>query len=318
MLKNSKAKKWLTIGIPAVFYTLLAIFLVVYLQNIDFSQLQNVTFSWHYIAIATVVALAFRYWGAFIWFVLLKGLGAKNLKPNLMVLIYVYAKSWLGRYIPGTAPWILGKIYFASKQGISKNKLAVSSLLEGGLQIVVLMAISLIFLLLDGRLNVIGIEYKILLASAIAVCFIALIPKVFNSIIAFTYKLIKKKTFDKDHYVTGKLILRGSLLYVGGALLSGLSLFFIAKAVYPELAYENIFYVMGAANIAAAVSMLAFFAPSGLGVREGIQLLLFSIIMPTEIALVIIVITRLWSIVVDILFFGLGYATRKLKIPTRN
>lgn len=318
MLKNSKAKKWLTIGIPAVFYTLLAIFLVVYLQNIDFSQLQNVTFSWHYIAIATVVALAFRYWGAFIWFVLLKGLGAKNLKPNLMVLIYVYAKSWLGRYIPGTAPWILGKIYFASKQGISKNKLAVSSLLEGGLQIVVLMAISLIFLLLDGRLNVIGAEYKILLGAAIAVCFIALIPKVFNTIIAFAYKLIKKKTFDKEHYVTGKLILRGSLLYVGGALLSGLSLFFIAKAVYPELAYENIFYVMGAANIAAAASMLAFFAPSGLGVREGIQLLLFSSIMPTEIALVIIVITRLWSIVIDLLFFGLGFAARSLKIPTRN
>jgi uncharacterized membrane protein YbhN (UPF0104 family) len=318
MLKNSGAKKWLTVGIPAVFYTLLAIFLVVYLQNIDFSQLQDITFSWYYVAIATVVALAFRYWGAFIWFVLLKGLGAKNLKPNLMILIYVYAKSWLGRYIPGTAPWILGKIYFASKQGISKNKLAVSSLLEGGLQIVVLMAISLIFLLLDGRLNVIGTEYKILLGAAIAVCFIALIPKVFNTIIAFAYKLIKKKTFDKEHYVTGKLILRGSLLYVGGALLSGLSLFFIAKAVYPELAYENIFYVMGAANIAAAASMLAFFAPSGLGVREGIQFLLFSIIMPTEIALVIIVVTRLWSIVVDILFFGLGYATRKLKIPTRN
>src|SRR5690606_15773151 len=115
--------------------------------------------------IATLLAMAFRYWGAFIWLAILRTLGATRLRQNLSQLLHVYAKSWLGRYIPGTAPWILGKIYFASKLGVSKNKLAVSSLLEGGLQIIVTLVIAVGILLLDPKVDsVITAELKVLMA----------------------------------------------------------------------------------------------------------------------------------------------------------
>lgn len=52
--------------------------------------------------------------------------------------------------------------------------------------------------------------------------------------------------------------------------------------------------------------MLAIFAPSGIGVREGIQLVLFSLIMPKELALAVTIITRLWSVGMDFVFFGLS------------
>ncbi len=63
---------------------------------------------------------------------------------------------------------------------------------------------------------------------------------------------------------------------------------------------------MGAASLAGAASMLAIFAPSGIGVREGIQLVLFSLIMPKELALAVTIITRLWSVGMDFVFFGLS------------
>jgi uncharacterized membrane protein YbhN (UPF0104 family) len=61
--------------------------------------------------------------------------------------------------------------------------------------------------------------------------------------------------------------------------------------------------------------MLAFFAPSGIGVREGIQLALLNIIMPAEYALVITIFTRLWGVVTDFLFFGIAYTISKINKP---
>ncbi|MGE5327866.1 MAG: lysylphosphatidylglycerol synthase domain-containing protein [Thiobacillus sp.] len=300
MLKNISKKI-----IPTLFYGLLLIFLFIYLRSINYSKLSSIQINWYYIILATVFGIWFRYWGAFIWLKLLRGLGAKNITFNPQ-LVYVYAKSWMGRYIPGTAPWILGKIYFASKHGISKNKLAVSSLLEGGLQINVVMIISAVILAFDARLSVINNNIKLLMALAVIAGCVSMTPAVFNRIVSFAYKIIRGKELEKEHLADAKTILKGVALYSIGAIISGVGFFFMAKAVFPSLAYSNALFVIGAASLAGAVSMLAVFAPSGLGVREGIQLALLSLIMPTEYALVVTVFTRLWSIILDIIFFGMA------------
>jgi uncharacterized membrane protein YbhN (UPF0104 family) len=232
-LLSPQLRKWAGRLVPIVFYGLLILFLALYLRSLDFSKLASVELNWWYLLLASVLALTNRYVGTFTWFTILRTLGATDLHLHRH-LIYVYAKAWMGRYIPGTAPWILGKIYFASQHGISKQKLAVSSLLEGGLQIVTMLVFSLALLVFD------------------------------------------------------------------------LALFFVAKAVDPSLSYHNIAFVMGAGSLAGAASMLAIFAPSGLGVREGIQLVLFSLIMPKELALAVTIITRLWIVAIDFAFFALS------------
>lgn len=303
-------KKTLFKLIPAIFYTLLVVFLLLYLRTIDFTKVLNINFNWWWLVVASVLALAFRYWGAYIWIVILRSLGALNIHLS-RALIYIYAKSWLGRYIPGAAPWILGKIYFASQQGISKNKLAVSSMLEAGLQIIVQLLFAFSLLVFDPRLDIIPSNLKVLIVIAILGCLVALIPKVFNTFLSLAYKVVKRKPFSKEHYATNKTIASGFGLYIVGSIMSSLSLFFIAKAVYPTLGFDEIFFVMGVSTLAGAVSMLAVFAPAGIGVREGIQLTLLSVIMPTEIALVITVATRLWSVVTDLLFFAISRLFRR-------
>lgn len=294
--------------IPATFYVLLILFLVFYLKGVDFAQLKHAHFAWAYVIISVVLEILFRYLGAFIWFQLLRGLGAQNL-TNKAQLIYIYAKAWLGRYIPGTAPWILGKIYFASQHGISKNKLAVSSLLEGGLQIVVVMVVAFFLIVFDQRLDVLSSTYKLLMVGLIVAGIIAMIPQVFNRIVSLAYKIIRKKDLEKEHLANGKTIAKGAFLYAIGAIINGVSLFFIAKAVYPSLSYHNMLFVMGVGNLSGAVGMLAVFAPSGIGVREGIQLTLLSLIMPKEFALLVTVVTRLWSVITDFMFYGLSRLT---------
>jgi hypothetical protein len=293
--------------VPIIFYALLIVFLYFYLRSIDFSKIKDIDFNWWYLAIATVFALVFRYFGAYIWTVILRSLGAEDVHFS-KTLIYIYAKSWLGRYIPGTAPWILGKIYFAARQGISKKKLAVSSLLEAVLQIVVQMLVALSLIAFDTRLDVISPEIKVGFIILATLCLIALIPPVFNFLILSAYKLIKKKALDPSHLTNSKIILKGFVLYVIGSLLAGLSLFFIAKTVSPALPYNQLSFVIGVGTLASAVSMLAIFAPSGIVVRESIQLILLGIIMPTEFALVVTIATRLWSVIIDLAFFALTKA----------
>ena len=301
--------------IAPLFYGLLVLFLVVYVQKLDWSQLNNIHISWIYVVIASILAIIFRYWGSVIWLVILRSLGAKRLRHNLAQLFYVYGKSWLGRYIPGTAPWILGKIYFASKLGVSKNKLAVSSLLEGALQIIVTLVIAIAILLFEPRVDsVISGEMKLLMVLALVGGVIAVIPPVYNKFISVVYKIIKKKTFPAEHKASNETLLQGSFLYAVASVGIGLAFFFIAKAVYEPLSYSDLLFVIGASNLASAVSMLAVFAPSGLGVREGIQVVLLSLIMPVEFSLLIAVITRLWSVVIDLIFFGLTYSTRNLQL----
>lgn len=87
------------------FYLLFVVFIVYYLASVDYSTFEEVQPSWWALGVATVLAMAFRFWGAFIWTTLLRSLGAHDVRLDAE-LLYVYAKSWLGRYIPGTAPWL--------------------------------------------------------------------------------------------------------------------------------------------------------------------------------------------------------------------
>lgn len=47
--------------------------------------------------------------------------------------------------------------------------------------------------------------------------------------------------------------------------------------------------------------------------REAIQVALLALIMPTEIALVIAIVTRLWGVAVDLLFFAANYVALRLQ-----
>ncbi|HEY4160673.1 MAG TPA: lysylphosphatidylglycerol synthase domain-containing protein [Candidatus Saccharimonadales bacterium] len=302
-----KLRVWLGRLIAPAFYVLLVVFLVAYLRHVDFSKLAHLQVNGWYLLLATILALLSRYVGMFTWIVILRTLGAANLHLHKQ-LMYVYAKAWMGRYIPGTAPWILGKIYFASKHGISKQKLAVSSLLEGGIQIVTLLVFALSLLIFDKRLDVLGDGFKALMIAVALAGIIVLLPPVFNRLFAFAYRLVRRKPMEAGHLATNRTISYGGGLYLLSALANGLSLFFIAKAIDPALGYNNMIFATGAASLAGAASMLAVFAPSGLGVREGIQLVLFALIMPKELAVAVTVITRLWSVGSDVLFWGISRA----------
>jgi glycosyltransferase 2 family protein len=288
--------------ISTIFVVAIIAFLGAYLARVDYSKLEMLTFDWQMLVLATIVALSFRFWGVYIWQVILYELGSAPL-PDFRILSSVYSKAWMGRYIPGKVAWITGKIYMAGSLGISKSRLAVSSLLEGGMQILALLATSMLLLGFDPRLEVFKGEPRLLLVGFACVCLFALTPKVFNALVRRAYLIVRKHEPGPDLRINQRIAFKAFWLYSIGAIFSGTSFFFLAKAVDPAVSHSLYIFFVGSYNLAGALGMATPILPSGIGVRDGVLLVLLALVLPPEVAVALAVLGRLWSAAVDVLFY---------------
>jgi glycosyltransferase 2 family protein len=293
-----------------VFYLALIIGAVFYVRNIRWDQVHINELNWSWVALAAVLALLQRYWYAFIWMFLLKRLGA-TIGHLRLELIAVYAKSWLGRYIPGGVTWILGKIYFATKLGVSATKLGVSSFLEGVLQIISILISAVILLTFDPHVQSIGWWVIPALIFAALIGLLSVYPPIFNRVLAFGYRRVRKAEIDVESLPNLPTIARGLVAFSVTSVLSGLQVFCIAAAIDPHLDLASVFFVVGLSNFFSAASMLAVFAPAGLGVQELMAVFLGLVVSPAAAALTVVLL-RLFSIVMDLVFLATAMVARSI------
>lgn len=297
LLKSSVPRKL----VKSAFIVLIVLFFVFYLRNIDYAVFSTIEWHWTPLLMASAISLAFRYWGILIWRVVLVSLGATVL-PSFPTLAVIYGRAWMARYIPGTFAWVGGKIWMAHQHGISKSRLAASSLLEAGTQIVATMVVALAILSLDSRTDVFTWQTRLMMVLIALAMALLLYPRCFNAVMHRVCRLKGTETFFELE-VNGRAVLRSFALYVMGALIAGSGYYFLAISLSSDITPDMYWFIVGALSLAGALGMAAIFVPSGLGVREGVQLVLLSLIVPREIALVITVASRLWSAAVDVIFY---------------
>jgi len=274
-----------------------------FLWDIDYNVIANLNIAYEFLLLSALFSLAFRYFGVMIWRNILYDLGSKQL-PHFKILAVIYAKAWMARYIPGTVTWVAGKVFLAQNLGISNSRLTAATLLEIATQIVSLAIVSLFLIGFDERLKaIISVDIKILVGILMVVLMILITPKVFNFFIRKAYKFIANKEASEELSVNGKSVARSFVTYTFGAFLSGTVAYFLALSIWGELSSSDYLYIVGATNMAAVIGMLTPLVPSGFGTRDASLLVLLSVILPKEIALAITVASRLWTAIVDVLFF---------------
>ena len=277
-----------------------------HLANIDYQVLADTRVSFTLLAISSAIAICYRYWGVFVWRTILVNLGA-NILPSFATLSAIYAKSWMARYIPGSVAWLAGKVYFARNLGISKSRLSVASLVDSGVQLASVAGVSLILISLDQRIDdVAPHSAKILAFLAMFLLLVTLMPKVFNNILGFGYKLLTKNEPHDELKTNGKTIFRSFTLHSFGAFISGTSYYFLIGAISPNITIADYLYIVGAVNLAGAIGTATPFVPSGLGTRDASLYILLAVFLTNEVALVVTVFSRLWSALVDSAFLGLA------------
>ena len=298
----NKKKNWKQILIYA-FYAAVVIFIVKYISKLDFGALKSVEANGWLLLLSTCIRTCSLLLLPLSWKALLDNFTGKKLEADK--LYKIYAKSWLGRYIPGKVAWVGGKIYLAAQEGIDTSVAVITSFLDSVLQIFSCMLVGTVFFLFTDTAKV-SDRTVYALYGLTAVMIFCLIPPVFNRLVGLAYRILKRKKMDSEYFMSGKPLACSIGIVTVSKLISGIGTSCIVYALFPELTFGGFVFSIGVFSVSTAIGMAALFAPAGIGVKESIQLLLLGLVAPKEICVLTVAIISIQSVVIDLAFYFLS------------
>ncbi len=219
--------------------------------------------------------------------------------------------SQLGKYLPGKIWLLLSRFYFYESKGKSKKNISVALYFE---MVTMIAAAGLIFLAALILYREIGLFNSwnhsgwLVLLSLLG--FVSLHPRVLQKILNWILVRFKRETISLT--ISYSNILWILFICIVSWVVGGIGFYLFIGAVYP-VAPQYILFLTGALAISSTLGLIAIFAPSGLGVREGALVYLLSLMMATPIAVIISVLTRIWMTLVEIGLIGMVYLFRQLQ-----
>lgn len=219
-----------------------------------------------------------------------------------------YLYSILGKYIPGKVFMLAARLTYYKEENAPLPKVTVCFFIEN---ICTLLGAAMLFIVsLFFFPNELLEDYKWLTIAVIVAFFVCIHPKIIN----FFLRLIGK-VFKKDLEIPMKYsqMLKVVVLFVGNWLIIGVGFFILAQSIYPDLQFSQMLYCAGIWGVSAIMGILAVFAPSGLGVREGIIIAGLMLIMPENEAMVISVVSRLWQTIPELLLVAMAFIWSRIR-----
>lgn len=232
-----------------------------------------------------------------------------TLKLGIALSGWETLESWfysqLGKYLPGKVWLLLSRFYFYESKGKSKRMVSVALYFE---MVTIILGAAFIFLASLLFLNEVETFRVTGRAGWIVACFIfgliSLHPRVLQKILNRILSLFGKEPISLSiSYPDLTVILLICILswIVGGI---GFSIFVHSVVSMPS---HSILFLTGALAFSSTLGLIAVFAPSGLGVREGALVYLLSNLMPGAVAVIISILTRLWMTLIEIGLIGVIY-----------
>ena len=248
--------------------------------------------------LSSCVVLVLGYlWSASMWGRLVRDLGGPSLLLGTSVRVFMVAN--LGRYVPGKVWQIAGLAYLAKREGVQAGVATGAAILGQGIAILAatLVGMGTLFgadqfwreLGWVGLIAGIGIALSIIAA--------VVIRPVFRRVVAFWFRLTRTDPPDNG-LGSGNAGLRWLALYVVNWGIYATAFWLL----YLSFGEWRTFLQVGPAFAAAYVAgYIAVFAPAGAGIREGVLVVLLQPIMAREAAVVLALIARLWTTVVELI-----------------
>jgi uncharacterized membrane protein YbhN (UPF0104 family) len=232
-------------------------------------------------------------WGVMVWRVLLRSFGAE-------VPFRPLARAWflanLSRYIPGMVWQFVSLAQLGPSIGLSPSATVASLLVQMGFLVLsaALLGVYLLPVEFAGELGVVLLVLRVIAPLAVLL--------VHPAVVRGGLRMMERVTR------TGMLEWQGSwfegvrilLLSVVAWLLYGAAFHLFLDAFIP-LSSTAITTVTAINALAFLVGYAAFFAPGGLGFKEGALALLLSGIVPGAVAASLAIIARLWTIAAEVL-----------------
>jgi hypothetical protein len=249
---------------------------------------------------------------AVLWIRLLGRLSRQVESVDVSHLLRVYARSWLARYLPGKL-WSLGARIVHTDVHVMPRMVVARGLLY---ELAAILSSAIVLGLGLWTWAVIGplVGVPVLLGGAAAVVVIMWRLDVVTRItVGLIQKLVPKQwTVASDVLREAAerpgLGARASVLFAGGYLLNNFLLalgFVLIASSLAEVGWGDVSLLAGAYSLAVVLGMVAFFAPAGLGVREGILVGFSASVLSAPVAATTVVLARIINVLADAVFVGL-------------
>lgn len=275
------------------------------LGRVDWHAVTSLTFQTGAAIAALVIGVSSRFLLPVVWTLALSALEGKAM--SVRTLIWPYAVSWMGRYVPGKVGLIGARILAAERYGYSKVSAIISAGLEVVLQLILVTVLSLSFLGagLGARLSFNPIP--ILIIAGISAILIS--PPALRPMLTL-YLQWQKKTSEPVQALSWNTVLGcASVLLLMYGLQSTYSIF-LAESIGMAVHGRRLIF-LGAIFFSSIAGMVAFFSPGGIGVRELVFVQLLGGWYPREQLLSFVIVWRLAETLMDGLFFGLAWFLSK-------
>ncbi len=224
--------------------------------------------------------------------------------------IVVQCASWLLKYIPGQVGSVVNKVVWAGKKGVSRSLVVITFVYENVFLQIASLVPSVVILLASIGPQIFGDNATLLILPLLVLVPMAAIgyKPLFHAIVNLPARRVLKSEVPPDYFLSSWQAVRFSFEFLVPRVLNGIGFVLLAGTV-AEIGPEHWLPFAAAYVLAGAVGILAFFVPSGLGVREAIIVLLLSQYIPVPEAIVISLLARLLSTVGDgvvaLLYVGL-------------
>ncbi len=286
-------KKQLLCVCKVLFVVLAVGFLIWYFikNREDISQIEGLNIG--IFVFSMLFYLVYKFTLASLWHYLTK-INSCEIKYSKAVTAYLY--SILGKYIPGKVFMLAGRLTYYEEENAPISKVTVCFFIEN---ICTLLGAAMLFILsLFFFPNELLMQYRWIVMILISAFFLCIHPKVINLLLKIAGKLFKKDLSIPMRY---SQMLKAVLLFIANWMIVGIGFYILVESIYPMVELSHILFCAGIWGISAMMGILAIFAPSGIGVREGVIVAGLSLIMPMEYAVVISVVSRLWQTIPELL-----------------
>ena len=219
--------------------------------------------------------------------------------------VSIWARSLLGRYVPGSVVMILGRVVLSYERGVPRKATLAGMAYEQLLSVGVAAAGGVAFIALygtgggDGD----GGDARVWLLALLPLGLLALHPRVFGPASAWVLRRARREPLPR--LLAGRPLVAVLAWYAGTAVLLGAGIWLtVRSAAGPEAGGPA--FVGLAFLLSFAVSMVAVIFPSGLGIREGAFALALAQNVPGGVAVALSVGSRLVLTLVELVFVALA------------
>ncbi|MGB9724469.1 MAG: lysylphosphatidylglycerol synthase domain-containing protein [Chloroflexia bacterium] len=221
----------------------------------------------------------------------------------------VWFISQLGKYVPGKVLMAVSRVYLATQEGIAPPIGLLSLYME---ILLLILAGLLLYLAIWPAWSTSG-PYTWLGLAALPVGLALSYPPWLERMVNWILHRFRREPIRLGlHY--GQ-VLRLLLFYVASWCVYGASQYCLIAAFFP-LRVEAALPILGISSLSWVLGFLVLIAPAGLGIREGAQAILLAQFLPTPVAMVTPLVSRLlWSLGegLGVLVTLVGVAVRRHK-----